>query len=216
MQTAKGKILVFTRAPIPGQTKTRLIPALGKEGAARLHAELIHRTLQKCTALGNVKTELWCAPDIHHQFFVSCADTYDVTLHKQSGNDLGQRMSNAFAESQIQSPWVILVGTDCPNLTINDLKQATTILDNGADAVLGPATDGGYVLIGLNRSAPGLFTDMPWGNDKIAELTRGRLRDMGMRWFELPVRNDIDRPDDLVHINFNFEDRTERGQAWIR
>jgi len=211
--TEKGKILVFTRAPVPGQTKTRLIPALGEEGAARLHAELIQRTLQKCTALGNAETELWCAPDINHPFFTSCADTYDVTLQKQSGSDLGERMSNALAESLDQSPWTILVGTDCPGLTIDDLKQAATILGNGSDAVLGPATDGGYVLIGLNRPAPTLFTDMPWGSNRIAELTRDRLRDMGMRWHELPPRNDIDQPEDLIHLNFTFEDIADRVRA---
>jgi len=69
MQSSKGKIIVFARAPVPGKTKTRLIPALGEEGAARLHAELIHRTLEKCTTLKNVETELWCASEINHHFF---------------------------------------------------------------------------------------------------------------------------------------------------
>ncbi len=210
MVAEKGKILVFTRAPIPGKTKTRLIPALGETGAARLHAELIHRTLEKCTALRDVETELWCTPEINHHFFASCADTYGVALHKQTGNDLGERMSNAFAESLTRSPWAILIGTDCPELTVDDLKKAVANLHNTTDAVLGPATDGGYVLIGLSRFEPGLFVDMPWGSDQIAELTRDRLRDLGMRWRELPPRNDIDQPEDLIHLNFVFEDLAER------
>ncbi len=210
MVAEKGKILVFTRAPIPGKTKTRLIPALGETGAARLHAELIHRTLEKCTALRDVETELWCTPEINHHFFASCADTYGVALHKQTGNDLGERMSNAFAESLADSPWAILVGTDCPELTIDDLNKAAIILRNDSNAVLGPATDGGYVLIGLSRFEPGLFVDMPWGSDQIAELTRDRLRGLGMRWRELPPRNDIDQPEDLIHLNFVFEDLAER------
>ena len=208
MEAAKGKILVFARAPIPGQTKTRLIPALGEAGAARLHAELIHRTLANVTALDNVEVELWCTPEINHHFFVSCADTYNVTLRKQLGNDLGERMYSAFKAALKDSSWVILIGTDCPELTTDDLKQAMTILRSNADAVLGPATDGGYVLIGLGRAAPSLFTDMPWGSDQIAELTRERLRDLGMRWRELPARNDIDHPGDLVHLTNNDYMRT--------
>ncbi len=192
--------MVFARAPIPGKTKTRLIPALGEEGAARLHAELIHRTLEKVTSLENVEAELWCTPEINYHFFISCADTYGVALRKQLGNDLGESMSNAITESLDQSPWTILVGTDCPQLTIDDLKRAMTILLGDTDAVLGPATDGGYVLIGLSRSVPSLFTDMPWGSDQVAELTRERLRDLGMRWRELPARNDIDQPEDLAHL----------------
>jgi len=211
METAKGKILVFARAPIPGQTKTRLIPALGESGAARLHSELIHRTLEKATALGDVETELWCTPDTSHRFFVSCANTYGVTLREQLGNDLGERMSNAFAESLTRAPWAILVGSDCPELTVDDLKKAAANLYGEADAVLGPATDGGYVLIGLNQSAPSLFTDMPWGSDQIAELTRKRFRNLRMRWSELPERNDIDQPEDLSHLDFVFESSADQA-----
>lgn len=202
MEAAKGKILVFARAPNAGQTKTRLIPALGETGAARLHAELIHRTLENVSALENVEVELWCSPDTRHHFFVSCANTYGVTLHKQLGSGLGERMHSAFTTALKNSPWAILIGTDCPELMIADMERAISILSSDADAVLGPATDGGYVLIGLRQSAPSLFTDMPWGSDRIAELTRERLRGMGLRWRELPVRNDIDEPEDLVHLNF--------------
>ena len=201
MRSSEGKIIVFARAPVPGKTKTRLIPALGETGAARLHAELIYRTLKKVTALVNVKAELWCTPDIDHHFFASCAGTYGLRLRKQLGKDLGERMSNALKESLDRSPWAILVGTDCPELTNDDLQHAASMLADGTDAVLGPATDGGYVLIGLSRPAPDLFTEMPWGSDQIAELTRDRLRSLGMSWRELPPRNDIDRPEDLARLD---------------
>lgn len=201
--------MVFARAPIPGQTKTRLIPALGEAGAARLHAEMIHRTLEKATSLENGAAELWCAPDTDHQFFLSCAKTYGVELRQQYGSGLGERMCHAFTESLHRSPWAILIGTDCPELMVTDIEHACDMLNGDMDVVLGPATDGGYVLIGLNRSVPLLFTDMPWGSDQIAELTRGRLRDLGMRWCELPARNDIDQPEDLKHINFVVKDSTQ-------
>ncbi len=211
MKAATGKILVFARAPVPGQTKTRLVPALGEAGAARLHAELIHRTLANVTAPGNVEVELWCTPDTRDHFFVSCADTYGVKLRQQLGNDLGERMDVALAETLDQASWAILIGTDCPELTAADIKQASAMLSGDTDAVLGPATDGGYVLIGLRQSAPSLFTDMPWGSDQIAELTRERLRGLGMCWRELPTRSDIDRPEDLVHLNFDSKDSAVRA-----
>lgn len=211
MRSCAGKIIIFARAPIPGQTKTRLIPALGEAGAARLHAKMIHQTLEKVTVLENVDVELWCAPDTNHHFFLSCADSFGVTLRKQLGADLGERMNSTFTTVLKDLPWAILIGTDCPELTINDLKQAITILRGDVDAVLGPATDGGYVLIGLSRPAQTLFINMPWGSSRVAELTRERLRGIKMHWRELPARNDIDRPEDLVHLNVALKDSAERS-----
>lgn len=193
--------MVFARAPVPGKTKTRLIPALGEAGAAELHTRLIHQTLKTVTEINNTQTTLWCTPDIHHAFFASCADTYKLTRHSQRGDDLGARMHHAFVNALAGAPWAILVGTDCPELSAADFTHAIGELDRGVDAVLGPATDGGYVLIGLKRPHLDLFSDMQWGSDQVAELTRTRMRDLGMRWGELAPHHDIDRPEDLVHLN---------------
>lgn len=203
METTKGKILVFARAPIAGKTKTRLVPALGKVGAARLHAELTRQTLEKVAALKNVDVELWCTPDMHHEFFVACAKEYGVLLREQTGDDLGQRMHTAFVSALHKSPWAILVGTDCPELKTADFEHSMTTLRSDGDAVLGPAADGGYVLIGLKQPAEHIFSNIPWGSECVAELTRKRMQKAGIHWHELPIRHDIDIPADLVHLNFD-------------
>jgi rSAM/selenodomain-associated transferase 1 len=121
----------------------------------------------------------------------------DCSLINQVGEDLGQRMSYAVTTGLNEYRYVILIGADCPNMSTDYLKQAVIALSNGADAVLGPAEDGGYVLIGLRRTIPCLFDGLPWGTDKVLEMTRDCLRRVGWSWKELPVLWDLDRPEDL-------------------
>jgi hypothetical protein len=199
-----GRIAVFARAPVPGNTKTRLIPALGAEGAAALQAALIHHTL--ATALQSRESvELWYASDAQHPFFKTCAMRYGVTCHEQQGEDLGARMRHAVDASP--GP-VILIGTDCPSLVPGDLIAAFSALKE-VDAVLGPAMDGGYYLLGLNRNAPSLFEGVAWGSDGVLATTRDRMAHLGWRWTELAARHDIDRPEDLVHLPESLHHHTE-------
>ena len=128
-----------------------------------------------------------------------------LVLRTQVGNHLGERMAYAARTGLATGP-VILIGTDCPTLTAADLGGASMALaqeDN--DAVLGPALDGGYYLLGLRRIHPCLFTDMAWGSDRVLAETRARLRALDWRWWELPPRRDIDRPDDLPFLPREFE-----------
>ena len=195
-----GVILVFARAPEAGQAKTRLIPKLGPEGAARLHSRLVHLTLDTATAFHNVSVQLWCSPDPHRSFFSQCRATYDVELHAQSGVDLGERMLNAFNQALTDYDWALLIGTDCPDLNIEDFEQAEQDLNNGVDVVLGPAADGGYYLIGLKRSEPNLFQNIPWGGSEVLSCTYTRLKEAGLTFSQLPEHHDIDRPDDLTRF----------------
>jgi len=107
------------------------------------------------------------------------------------------RMFNAIEEALDDAEWVVLVGTDCPGWTLIDLADAASQLTAGTDCVLGPALDGGYYLIGLRRNHLSLFTDMPWGSDRVFALTVQRLRALGWRLSRLPAYRDIDRPEDL-------------------
>jgi rSAM/selenodomain-associated transferase 1 len=191
----RGRIAIFARAPVPGQAKTRLVPALGANGAAALQAALIRHTLQTAFKSG-ATTELWCHPDVHHPLFKSCAQEYGVICHQQQGEDLGARMRHAADASP--GP-VVLIGTDCPTLLSEDLTAALDGLEE-FDAVLGPAADGGYYLLGLNCSARPLFEGVAWGTDRVLAVTRDRLAGLGWRWKELGARHDIDRPEDLVHL----------------
>lgn len=193
----KGRILVFAKAPVPGKAKTRLIPALGMKGAADLHAKLVLRTLDKLCTAPSIPVELWCTPTLEHDFFRTCANSYELQLKLQQGNDLGARMHGAFASALASCSRAILVGSDCPDLDYSDIQTAMQQLQNGHDAVIGPAHDGGYYLLGLRQPLPALFADMPWGTDKVRDLTKRRLKQLGYRYASLSVRHDLDRPEDL-------------------
>jgi rSAM/selenodomain-associated transferase 1 len=192
------RVVVMARAPVAGAAKTRLIPVLGAQGAARLQARLTRHTLAAATQAGIGQVTLACAPDARHAFFRTCAQDFGVDLADQHGDDLGSRMADAFQCLLPESP-VILIGTDCPALTFLDLRLAWDALQFH-DAVLTPAEDGGYVLIGLRRFAPALFEGVAWGTDAVLAQTRERLVGAGWRWDETPVRWDVDRPDDLARL----------------
>lgn len=204
------RFLVFAKAPVAGWAKTRLIPTLGAEGAARLQAALIEHTLCSCGDAGRDAVELWCAPDAEHPFFVHVAKRFGATLHQQRGDDLGQRMFEALSSALRYSRAAVLVGTDAPTLTVGDLHSADAVLSAGAEAVLAPAFDGGYVLIGLRRVDRELFRDVEWGTARVLEQTRERLRALGYRWRELSPHHDIDRPEDWTRLIARSPEWAER------
>lgn len=187
--------LVFAKAPRAGEVKTRLIPLLGAQGAAALHRQLTHRTLVTATEADLGPVELHVAPDIDDAFLRDCSQRFGVPLFAQRGADLGERMRNAFDEALARHGRVIIIGTDCPALTVQHLQQAATALATH-DAVLIPAEDGGYALIGLTRGDDSLFSGIAWGSDSVLAATRSRLKALRWRWHELETLWDVDRPED--------------------
>ncbi|MGH8772547.1 MAG: TIGR04282 family arsenosugar biosynthesis glycosyltransferase [Burkholderiales bacterium] len=190
------RVLVFAKAPIPGQVKTRLVPLLGEEGASALFKRLVHHTLQVATSTAGSQVELWCSPCADHAFFADCAGRYRVRLRRQGQGNLGARLYAAASESLRSSAYVIIVGCDCPMLNPQDLDEARRALADGADAVLGPAADGGYYLIGLRCCDARVFSDIDWGSEKVLDQTRERLNDLKWTWQELDMRWDLDVPED--------------------
>jgi rSAM/selenodomain-associated transferase 1 len=144
--------------------------------------------------------DLWCTPSVHHPFFLQCAQEFPLSLFNQAEGDLGHRMVHAFKKTMKKAPYALLIGTDCPSLTLHDLREGAEGLCRGIDAVIGPAEDGGYVLIGLRRCAPELFTGISWGTGSVLHQTRLRLRDLGWKWNELSERWDVDRPEDVERL----------------
>lgn len=196
----KAALVVFAKAPQAGRVKTRLVPLLGEQGAARLHARLIDDTLRLAVRARFARIELHCAPHARHRAFATLARRYPVTLHTQGRGDLGARMLRACGRALRTAKSVVLIGTDCPVLRAADLRAAARALQGGADAVLSPAEDGGYALIGLRRVSPRLFSGIEWGTDSVLQQTRVRLRELGWRWRELRVVWDVDRPDDYARL----------------
>ncbi len=189
-------LILFCKAPIPGQVKTRLQPALSAEQAAAAHEHLTLMTLERAFRQNLCPVQLYCAPDSRHPFFQACAAQFPFGLAEQRGNELGSRMHNAFCDAFGRYRHVVLMGCDCPSLTGGDLRQAFTALRNGKDAVLAPTEDGGYVLIGLNAPQSALFANMRWGHDQVMAETRRRLHDAELDWQELGLQWDVDRISD--------------------
>ncbi|MGD8207766.1 MAG: TIGR04282 family arsenosugar biosynthesis glycosyltransferase [Thiohalocapsa sp.] len=199
MQFPASRILLFAKAPVPGAVKTRLIPVLGPDGAARLQAELLRDTVARLTSAGLAPVELWCAPTTGHPIFDELGAMTATTLHRQPEGDLGARLLHAAADALTRAEKVVLIGCDCPELGPAYLHQALQALAHAeVDAVLGPAADGGYVLLGIRRAEPRLFSEIAWGGKRVADTTRARIDALGWRRVELPVLRDLDRPDDLA------------------
>lgn len=196
MRYPHARILLFAKAPEPGQVKTRLIPAVGAQHAAAIYRELLVRMIGEASA-DIAPLDIWCAPDTRHGVFQAAAQNRSVTLHPQVMGDLGQRMAHGAEQALARSQMVLLIGGDCPVLTGGHLCRALAWLESGADAVLGPAEDGGYVLLGLRRMEHRLFSDIPWGTDQVLAITRRRLAQQVGYWRELEPLWDLDREADL-------------------
>jgi rSAM/selenodomain-associated transferase 1 len=208
-------IIVFAKAPDPGTVKTRLIPALGAQGAATLHEKLVRHTLATVTQPNLCAVELWCAPSPSlvwpHPFFARCQNDFPVGLRQQCGDDLGARMHHALDTALQKYSYAIVIGTDCPALTASYLQEALDNLRQGKNAVLGPAQDGGYVLMGVRQSHPRLFSGVAWGTASVLNETRARLAALNWQWQELAEQWDIDRPEDLSRLEIFFAESPENG-----
>lgn len=190
---------MFAKAPRPGSVKTRLVPALGREGAAGLHRRLVRHALSVAAAARAGGVELWCAPDELDPFLQACAREFGAALRRQADGDLGARMQAAFAAAFARGEALVLIGSDCPALTPAHLREMAAGVA-AHDAVLIPAEDGGYVAIALSRPLPGLFEGIAWGGASVMAETRARLAAAQARWKELAPLWDVDRAEDYARL----------------
>jgi rSAM/selenodomain-associated transferase 1 len=200
-------LMIFCKAPVAGQVKTRLISEITAEQAMQVHIELSVKMLQLATQSNLCPVQLWCTPSIKHPFFVASAQTYPVTLKQQQGIDLGERMNHAFCSALTSYSRALIVGCDCPSLTEQDMEEALTALSQRKYCVLAPAEDGGYVLIGLNQTHPELFDNMPWGTELVLEHTRTRIKHYNLRYHALKQQWDLDTPKDLARYRKLIPDK---------
>jgi rSAM/selenodomain-associated transferase 1 len=201
---SKKTIIVFTRYPEIGKTKTRLIPAIGAEKAANLQRKMTEKTLQKVSKIKeNISTD---ENEIDVKIYYNGGSLllmqqwlgHDLTLIKQIEGELGAKMYSALENNyhQNQTP-VIIIGIDCPFLDQKILFQALTAVENN-DLVIGKAEDGGYYLIGLNKPRKKLFDNINWGTDQVYNQTIQIAQTLNLSIHNLPVLKDIDRPEDLA------------------
>ncbi len=194
---AECLIIQFAKAPVPGQVKTRLGPALNPAQCLQLHQALVAHTLNGLQHAQLADVALWGSED--HAWLRELAASHDVPFAVQQGNDLGARMQHALAQGLARYRKVLLVGSDCPQLDREYLASAIAALKD-KPVVIGAAHDGGYVLIGTTDAALPVFDDMPWGSDTVLAETGLRLAAKGIAHSVLPARHDIDRPADLPHL----------------
>jgi hypothetical protein len=188
---------MLARSPIPGRVKTRLIPALGEEGACDLQRRLLGHALQ-LPGTNFSQRFLWLddTPDAELE---NLAEKLGWVLVEQPAGDLGERMRRIATLGLAESDAVVLIGNDCPALDAVYLHDACAALQD-EPVVLGPAEDGGYVLLGLRRIDSLLFSNLPWGSDQILALTCDRVQQLGWGHRLLPVLWDVDRPEDLPRL----------------
>jgi hypothetical protein len=193
-----GRIIIFARPPIAGQVKTRLAATIGIEAAARVYRELFSATVAMVAAASLAEAVLYIAGDIDHPWVISLAKHYRMRLAPQHGEDLGERMYNALATELVSREHCVLIGTDSPVLAGNHIDRAFAQLANGNDTVIGPAEDGGYVLIGAKSVHREWFEKVDWGTARVLAQTRDRVASTGCRLGELDVLWDVDCHADLV------------------
>ncbi len=190
-------LIIFTRYPVSGQAKTRLIPALGADGAAALQRRMTQHTLSLAKTCdcrlqirfcgGNLaQMRSWLGPHLDYQL--------------QGEGDLGERMAQAFRAGFDQGDQqIVIIGTDCPWIDRQTIAAAFAALTSH-DLVLGPATDGGYYLIGLRKLVPELFQAIPWSTATVCAKTVEIAQAVGISCTLLPALSDIDRPEDLARL----------------
>lgn len=198
-------IIIFAREPVAGKVKTRLIPALGADGAARLYQQLLDYTLSNTISAALAPVNLCITPESRKDYFNQLMLNHSAAagsceLTEQQGQDLGIRMYHALTLALKKYSKAILIGTDCPFLSRADLKQAILALDAN-DMVFSPARDGGYVLVGAKKLVPEIFNNIEWGSERVMEQSRKALLANGVCWQELSEQYDIDVESDLKYLS---------------
>ena len=196
-------LFIFSKAPVAGTVKTRLQPTYTAAQAAEIAASLIRETVALAVTNWNGPVYLATTPDTSYPLFAELAARHAVTLRAQHGADLGARMHEAIAHGVAHHGAAAVIGCDVPHCPAPVLRDAFARLMRGRD-VLGPSSDGGYYLIGLNRPRVELFTDMAWGSADVCATTLARARALGIEFETLPVLRDIDTPEDLRAVAPSF------------
>ncbi len=197
----KSRIIIFSKAPLEGEVKTRMIPELGAKGAAQLHRRLLESTVEMACSSNLAEVELHCAPDSRHAFFRQLQNRYPVRLRTQQGKDLGERMFQAIYQSLQSRQRVVLIGTDCPPLNRLHLQTALGSLSHDSPLSIAPAQDGGYVLIAASAIHPRVFQGINWGSEQVYAQTCQAINQLGWQHNRLDTLWDLDRPQDLQKLS---------------
>lgn len=204
-------LIVFAKTPVKAQCKTRLIPLLGESGATEFYKDLLQHCLYTVSQLDNTHIALYATPHTQNPLLQQLATHYNASLQPQQGSDLGERMHHAIQQGLKDYQRVVLIGSDCPGITGEYIEQAFAELEHN-ELVIGPATDGGYVLIGGQRISPEIFANTRWSSEQVLEQCLRNIRDAGYSHQCLAPQQDIDTPEDFLHNQFQLQ--TLLGKTW--
>lgn len=194
-----ARIAMFAKLPRLGEVKTRLQPALSAEQALDIYQQLLTHSLTTLQTAELCSVELWFDGQPDTSFASHLQQRYGLSeIRVQQGDGLGQRMQHAMQEVLQRATKIVLIGADCPAIDRDYLATALNKLNHNIPVVLGPATDGGYILLAAQTANLPIFNTIDWGSDRVLEQTRLRLRCAGIDWYELSALTDIDRPEDLA------------------
>ncbi len=200
-------VVIFAKYPRPGDVKTRLIGPLTAGQAAEVHRRCLDLTMSCVAAVPQADCVLAVTPD---EADFSQIASGDVSIVPQGPGDLGGRLQRVIADRFARGcDRLVVVGCDCPLMEPDDLTAALDLLDRH-DAVIGPAADGGYYLLGLSKPAPALFTSIEWGSSRVADQTRHRAREAGLKVAQLSARRDLDEYEDILAAVASIGDDDER------
>ena len=200
----RTRIIIFAKAPQPGFAKTRLIPALGAEGAAELAQQMLSNTLFEALAADIGTVELCITPKIDDIAWQGIELPVGIEITGQGEGNLGERMARASERAIKNAELVLLIGTDCVEISATLLREAAQSLHEH-DAVIHCTIDGGYALLGLKRYSEVLFSDMPWSTDAVASTTLARIRQLGWSLHVGQLLHDVDTPQDLKYVPTKME-----------
>lgn len=188
-------LLVFVKNLIDGQVKTRLAATVGSDAAIKIYQQLLQHTYY-------VSKNISAGKFVFYSDFIE-EDIWNTSVFKkeiQQGNDLGERMKNAFTKAfENRFEKVIIIGTDGPQINENILENAFTKL-NDYDIIIGPANDGGYYLLGMKKLHSFFFENIRWSTGSVLKETISRCQKNNLSYFLLPELIDIDEEKDLVHL----------------
>jgi rSAM/selenodomain-associated transferase 1 len=193
------RIIIFAKAPQPGFAKTRLIPTLGAEGAAELAQKMLLHTLQAALTSNVKMVELCTTPAFDNAAWHDILLPQGIAISDQGEGDLGERMARAAQRGIDQGNAVILIGTDCVEVSAELLNDAVHTL-NAQDATIHCTIDGGYALLGLNKFSTFLFSNIAWSTGAVASTTLSRIGQLGWSLHVGQMLHDVDEEQDLKYL----------------
>lgn len=199
---SKNLLVIFVKNPEINKVKTRLAKSVGGQNALMIYRKLLEHTHKVTSALKTpADKQVWYSSRIDR---TDLWETGDYEKHLQQGETLGKRMEKAFEDAfETGYARVVIIGSDCPGLETTHLEAAFQHL-NEQGAVIGPAEDGGYYLLGMTEFLPSVFRNITWSEPTVLQQTKERLTGEGLSIYELETLNDIDTAEDLKQSNISL------------